>query len=122
MCFFVVGPTFITIPVDINLLVNNNVVLNCSAFANPSATVRWYKDDTQIQTFSNSRFFISSDGTQLTISDLREEDAGVYTCMAKNYVNNITVSSSLTVIGVWNVMFIDNIVDCVSTPILQCLL
>ena len=100
VCFFAVGPTFSTIPVDIKLLVDSNVVLNCSAFANPAAEVRWYKDSTQIQRLPNSRFSISSDGTQLTILDIREQDAGIYTCIAENYVNHVTVSSSLTVIGV----------------------
>jgi hemicentin len=92
------SPSFITIPVDINLLVESNIVLNCSVFANPAAKLTWYKDGIQIENASNSRISISSDGIQLTISDIQEKDAGNYTCIAENYVNFISASRYLTVI------------------------
>jgi hemicentin len=94
------GPLFNGYPFDFDLdgMVSSTIVLNCSTLSNPAAEVIWYKNDTQIQIASGSRFSVSSDGARLTISDLREGDAGNYTCRVKNYVNGISVSWPLTVV------------------------
>lgn len=94
---FAVGPSFTTIPIHVNLLVDSDAVFVCSANANPAARVTWFKDGARLR--GNSRITISLDGTQLTVADVRPEDAGVYTCVAENYVNQVSTSGSLQVTG-----------------------
>ena len=57
-----------------------NVSLTCIAKGYPEPQITWYKvEDNQEETFVGS-------GQQLSITDIRREDAGVYKCMAFNGV------------------------------------
>ena len=100
VCLFVVGPTFTTTSLTYNLLVDSDAVFICSVSANPSPVVTWYKDGSRL--YGDMRISVSSDGTRLTVADIRPEDAGTYTCVASNYISTVRHSGTLKVIGVYS--------------------
>ncbi|XP_072154594.1 protein turtle isoform X4 [Bemisia tabaci] len=76
-------PRFSVTPADI-IYVNlgDAIILNCVAEGTPTPEILWYKDDNPIESSSTTGVF--NDGTELRISNIRHEDIGDYTCIARN--------------------------------------
>ena len=51
-CMVSAPPIFQTLndqPHDVNASVGDNVVIKCNAYANPSASIKWFKNGNEIQ-------------------------------------------------------------------------
>lgn len=92
-----VAPLIISGPSDRRILVGRNVTWRCRATAEPEARFRWQKDGVDLA--ESASISITRDGSELTVLDLRPDDAGRYTCVAVNYVGSVNASAELHVIG-----------------------
>uniref|UniRef100_A0A3Q3XAH8 Neuronal cell adhesion molecule n=1 Tax=Mola mola TaxID=94237 RepID=A0A3Q3XAH8_MOLML len=73
-----------------------SVVFECKVKHDPSLipTMTWLKDDGELP--DDERFSIDSD--RLTITDVAENDAGVYTCIMNTTLDHDSASAELTVV------------------------
>ena len=76
---------------------NGNVTWRCRATADPAAKVTWQKDGIDI--LESNAISVNRDGGELTVLNLRPEDAGRYMCVATNYIGSVNASAHLLVIG-----------------------
>ncbi|XP_055367776.1 hemicentin-2-like isoform X2 [Betta splendens] len=70
----------------------SSVTLTCSSDANPAANYTWYKEDEQAAKASGQNF---------TISDVRAEDGGKYSCEAQNSRGRRRSVIHVTVVTGW---------------------
>ena len=82
-------------------------VMHCSATGAPPPTYTWYKSGVPL---SESETLSFPDGT-LTILDVTDSHAGLYTCEAQNMlpetgvvIHTVSSSAELTVIGEYNIL------------------
>lgn len=75
---------------------DSDTTLNCSAKASPTASYVWYKNaaklDTSIYNIKNAGGY-----SLLTLTNLKEEDAGIYQCNAVNEVGKSVSAANLEV-------------------------
>lgn len=75
-------PIIVYGPYNQTLPQKSTVSMNCRASGDPSPIITWYKDGSEV--VMSQRKNVSDDGT-LTIAELdRQEDQGLYTCLAGN--------------------------------------
>ncbi|XP_029353423.1 neogenin 1a isoform X4 [Echeneis naucrates] len=86
---------FLVQPVSVAKLVGASVLLPCVVIGYPILHVRWMFGDKLLQE-SEGRVEVVGGGS-LQISNLTEEDAGIYTCMADNSNTTIEAQAQLTV-------------------------
>uniref|UniRef100_A0A3B4T3W0 Neogenin n=1 Tax=Seriola dumerili TaxID=41447 RepID=A0A3B4T3W0_SERDU len=86
---------FLVQPVSVTKVVGASVLLPCVVAGYPAPHVRWMFGDKLLQE-SEGRVEVLGGGS-LQISNLTEEDAGVYTCMADNSNATIEAQAQLTV-------------------------
>ncbi|XP_022903415.1 protein turtle isoform X4 [Onthophagus taurus] len=101
-------PRWVVIPEDI-IYVNlgDAIILNCQAEGTPTPEILWYKDANPIETNSaNSNgnsiptgVGIFNDGTELRFSNIRSEDIGDYTCIARNGEGQISHTARVIIAG-----------------------
>ncbi|KAM9351699.1 neuronal cell adhesion molecule-like [Symphorus nematophorus] len=74
-----------------------SVVFECKVKHDPSfiPTMTWLKDDGELP--DDERLIVDSDS--LTITDVTENDVGVYTCTTNTTLDSVSASAELTVIG-----------------------
>ncbi|XP_014247485.1 protein turtle [Cimex lectularius] len=91
-------PRFSVTPEDV-IYVNlgNAIILNCQAEGTPAPTIQWYKDASLVEPAGTSGIF--NDGTELRISNIRHEDIGDYTCIAKNGEGQISHTARVIIAG-----------------------
>ena len=98
--------------VNISLQVGQSVSFVCTADGAPIPSITWFKDGCRVQATLNRRFDISENlvsGFQphlprarrsvLTLSELREEDAGNYSCGVSNEVDTAILAEPYTLIA-----------------------
>lgn len=68
-----------------------NISFDCSASGVPTPNITWEKDSNVIT--NSGRFAVSASG--LRITDIKEEDVGDYTCVARNVAGIKTLTSTL---------------------------
>ncbi|CAH8597851.1 unnamed protein product [Schistosoma turkestanicum] len=62
-----------------------NITFTCVMSSNPPAQIKWFKDEEDIYSvMPQDRFSVSSDGSALTIFNVRLEDQGQFKCLAVN--------------------------------------
>lgn len=95
---FIAPPRFVTIPGDVQYInVGDSIILNCQALGTPTPEIVWFKDATDVQPTTTVGIF--NDGTELRISNIRTEDIGDYTCIARNGEGQISHTARVLIAG-----------------------
>lgn len=91
-------PRFSVTPDDI-IYVNlgDAIILNCQAEGTPKPEILWYKDANPVEPSGTIGIF--NDGTELRISNIRHEDIGDYTCIARNGEGQISHTARVIIAG-----------------------
>lgn len=92
---FAVPATISSGPADTKARVGDNVVFQCAVTGTPVPRILWLVDPS-LRT--SSRIEQRTDGS-LVLRDVRPSDAGIFTCLARNDVGEVTDSAKLTVLG-----------------------
>lgn len=94
----VAPPRFVTTPGDVQYInVGDSIILNCQAVGTPAPEIVWFKDATDVQPTGTVGIF--NDGTELRISNIRTEDIGDYTCIARNGEGQISHTARVLIAG-----------------------
>ncbi|KAM4593870.1 neogenin 1a isoform 11-T11 [Odontesthes bonariensis] len=86
---------FLVQPVSVAKVMGASVLLPCAVTAYPTPHIRWMFGDKLLEE-SEGRVEVVAGGS-LQISNLTEEDAGIYTCVADNSNSTIEAQAELTV-------------------------
>ena len=105
--FFSVPPTIVFSPSAVRDVVRGeNLVASCRANADPPPMIQWFRgnqmlnDGDQLGNVSISQSFEGSDpSSQLTVTDVTSDDAGMYSCVAVNSLGNDSKSFLVNVVG-----------------------
>lgn len=88
-------PIILTGPVNQTLPLKSVAVLPCRASGTPTPVISWYRDGIPVLQ-TPPRIEISAESGTLTLNDLRkDEDAGLYTCVASSRSGKSTWSAYL---------------------------
>ncbi|XP_017772989.1 PREDICTED: protein turtle isoform X2 [Nicrophorus vespilloides] len=91
-------PRFIQTPEDtIYVNLGDAIILNCQAEGTPTPEILWYKDANPVDPSATIGIF--NDGTELRISNIRHEDIGDYTCIARNGEGQISNTARVIIAG-----------------------
>uniref|UniRef100_A0A182MZU5 Protein sidekick n=1 Tax=Anopheles dirus TaxID=7168 RepID=A0A182MZU5_9DIPT len=83
-------------PANQTVLDGKDATINCRAIAAPTPSIYWiYNDTYPIETSARVQILDSGD---LLLSNVRETDTGMYTCIRENEAGRITGSGHLTVL------------------------
>ena len=80
------------------------IILSCLAEGTPVPEILWLRDN-QLVTPSAS-LAVTNDGTELRISNIRQEDIGDYTCSAENGQGTVRHTTKLVIAGKFHFEFI----------------
>nr|XP_030730905.1 neogenin isoform X11 [Globicephala melas] len=87
---------FLKQPSSLVRVIGQSAVLPCVASGLPTPTIRWMKNEEALDTESSERLVLLAGGS-LEISDITEDDAGTYFCIADNGNETIEAQAELTV-------------------------
>ncbi|XP_060025894.1 neogenin isoform X2 [Lagenorhynchus albirostris] len=87
---------FLKQPSSLVRVIGQSAVLPCVASGLPTPTIRWMKNEEALDTESSERLVLLAGGS-LEISDVTEDDAGIYFCIADNGNETIEAQAELTV-------------------------
>ncbi|XP_061671260.1 neogenin 1a isoform X2 [Syngnathoides biaculeatus] len=88
-------PEFLVRPVPVTKVMGASVLLPCVATGFPTPHMRWMFKDKLLEESEGRRELLG--GGSLQISNLTEDDAGIYTCVADNTNVTIEAQAQLTV-------------------------
>ncbi|ODM99651.1 Protein turtle [Orchesella cincta] len=77
--------------------IGKNIILHCRAEGTPVPEIVWYKDTDPVQ--PSVTVSIVNEGTELRISNIKNEDIGDYTCIARNGEGKIHHSVKVLIAG-----------------------
>ncbi|CAF1371927.1 unnamed protein product [Adineta steineri] len=90
------APRFTPLPDTYRVgLKNVSIQLQCKVRGNPKPKITWIKSHVTIR--PSHRMHLLDDGQTLRISQLRNEDSGLYTCNAENSLHRISAATDLRV-------------------------
>ncbi|XP_032478619.1 neogenin isoform X5 [Phocoena sinus] len=87
---------FLKQPSSLVRVIGQSAVLPCVASGLPTPNIRWMKNEEALDTESSERLVLLAGGS-LEISDVTEDDAGTYFCIADNGNETIEAQAELTV-------------------------
>ncbi|XP_057344942.1 neogenin isoform X9 [Manis pentadactyla] len=87
---------FLKQPSSLIRVTGQNAVLPCVAAGIPTPAVRWVKNEEALDTGSSEKLVLLAGGS-LEISDVTEDDAGTYLCIADNGNETIEAPAELSV-------------------------
>ena len=85
-----------TVGSNVTLLDGKSLTLLCPSNGNPKPTITWYKEGVPVTMGERISF---GSANELTIENLKVDDAAVYTCVADNGRGRDKVSSLVNVVG-----------------------
>ncbi|XP_063876640.1 hemicentin-1-like isoform X2 [Scylla paramamosain] len=80
---------------NVVVMVNRPATLTCEAESNPEPYISWFKNSQPLEEDPN--IHVSLDGRELKLLQVREEDAGNYSCLAVNVAGAIFINHTLQV-------------------------
>ena len=87
---------------DIDAVEEQDIRLDCVVSGKPTPTVKWYKDGKEIEQ-DNTNYLLHFDNetgfASLTIKRVNRNDAGRFTCVARNVLGSCATSSTVNVKG-----------------------
>ena len=89
------APSIVAPPMSIVVNESGTASFQCEADGNPEPTVTWLKQNSSLPAVK--RVVPSRGG--LMITDVMSQDEGLYTCVARNILGEVTSSTTLTVQG-----------------------
>ncbi|XP_060115763.1 neogenin isoform X4 [Heteronotia binoei] len=89
---------FLRQPSSQTRVVGQSAVLPCVAAGIPIPVIRWTRNEEELATEGSQKYLLLAGGT-LKISEVTEDDAGVYTCIADNGNETTEAQADLTVQG-----------------------
>lgn len=87
---------FLKQPSSLVRVIGQSAVLSCVASGLPLPTIKWMKNEEALDTESSERLVLLAGGS-LEISDVTEDDAGTYFCVADNGNETVEAQAELTV-------------------------
>ncbi|XP_030881744.1 neogenin [Leptonychotes weddellii] len=87
---------FLKQPSSLVRVIGQSAVLPCVASGLPTPTIRWMKNEEALDTESSEKLVLLAGGS-LEISDVTEDDAGTYFCIADNGNETIEAQAEFTV-------------------------
>ncbi|KAK2091586.1 Leucine-rich repeats and immunoglobulin-like domains protein 1 [Saguinus oedipus] len=93
-------PSFTKTPHDITIRTTTMARLECAATGHPNPQIAWQKDGgTDFPAARERRMHVMPDDDVFFITDVKIDDAGVYSCTAQNSAGSISANATLTVLG-----------------------
>ena len=89
------APSILAPPMSIVVNESGTASLQCEAEGNPEPKVTWLKQNISLSVYKR---VLSSRGG-LMITDVTSQDEGMYTCVARNILGEVSASATLTVQG-----------------------
>ncbi|XP_010004196.1 PREDICTED: neogenin isoform X1 [Chaetura pelagica] len=83
-------------PSALTRVTGQSAVFPCVAVGFPTPTIRWTRNEEELITEGSGRFLLLAGGS-LEISEVREQDAGTYTCIAENANETMEAQAELAV-------------------------
>ena len=93
-------PSFAKTPRDLTVRVGATARLECAAEGHPAPQMAWQKDGgTDFPAARERRMHVMPDDDVFFITDVKPEDAGVYSCTARNSAGTASANATLSVLG-----------------------
>ena len=89
----------------------DKVKLDVSFKGQPEPIVKWYRDDSEIQSSTDFEISYTNEGTSLSIAEAFPEDSGRFKCVITNADSSATSEANLLVLR----KLFDLFVSCVSS-------
>ncbi|KAK7916150.1 hypothetical protein WMY93_011911 [Mugilogobius chulae] len=80
---------------DYSAVEGKGLLMHCNVFSSPPSTITWSRDDS-FESVQGPRFYIHDNGS-LEIYETDKDDAGQYTCLAKNIEGSSAIEARLSV-------------------------
>lgn len=90
---------------NLSVIVDHPLIIDCPAEGIPQATIRWYKDDIEIETEFNPTTRVSRGGRRLEILRADIIDTGDYRCEAVNPAGEAEKDYTVHVWGLFTFFF-----------------
>ena len=91
-------PRFVVTPEEIIYVnIGDAIILNCQADGTPKPEIVWFKDEHPVDLIPPTGIF--NEGTELRIGQIKPEDIGDYTCIARNGEGQISHTARVIVAG-----------------------
>ena len=74
-----------------------SLTLACAVDGSPAPDVSWYRDGVPLSETPNLRFSVLKNNDSLHISFMRQEDSGMFQCLASNEAGDVTAYTWLRV-------------------------
>ncbi|EFN64027.1 Myosin light chain kinase, smooth muscle [Camponotus floridanus] len=89
------------LPGQLKALEGTSIRLECEIHGDPKVDVRWYRETTEIDSRSDSRFAIYYNGSKcfLTLANIKENDSGRYVCEASNKIGKVSSFARVLVVN-----------------------
>lgn len=87
-------------PRDSTIRTGHTARLECAAEGHPAPQIAWQKDGgTDFPAARERRMHVMPDDDVFFITDVKAEDAGLYSCTARNSAGTASANATLTVLG-----------------------
>jgi len=81
-------------------LAGSDVTLPCEVTGDPWPTIRWSRDELDIDLYSDEHKMMMRDTGQLVIPEVKVEDAASYLCVAENPAGLVSQEITLVIHGI----------------------